>query len=330
MDPLLDLTYEYKGKKLPDEKTLDSQGSPVFPYIVPEELRKAVNLAIGLHRPLLIKGEPGCGKTRLAQAVAFDLGLHLDYYEPWYIKSTSRARDGLYTYDAIGRLRDAQLAVHGDLYPDEVKRSKNQGGYVQPGPLGRAFTKDKRCVVLIDEIDKADIDFPNDLLLELDELRYKIEETNEIVKAKHPPIVFITSNDEKDLPDAFLRRCIFFFIEFPKEDQLKEIIHQRFPASPEELVKRVIERFLMLREKMAENNAVKKVSTSELLDWFRVLRHYYDQDPDGVLQSLASGLLYPGVLIKNWEDYQTYTTLLKASPVQPSVEPAANPPVTNQ
>jgi len=197
---------EYTGEKQPEAGECDAKGHPLYPYLPDEDLREAVNLAIYLKRPLLVKGEPGCGKTRLAQAVAYELGLP---YEAWHIKSTSRARDGLYTYDTIRRLRDNQL--------DLIKREKNEVKatfaddsmhYAKWGPVGRAFRNEQRTVVLIDEIDKADIDFPNDLLLELDERRFVIDEAEEQeVLAKEAPIVFITSNDEKDLPDAFLGKA---------------------------------------------------------------------------------------------------------------------------
>jgi MoxR-like ATPase len=219
---------------------------------------------------VLIKGDPGSGKTRLARAVAYELGLP---FEAWYIKSTSRARDGLYTYDAVRRLHDAQLA---DRRKGESSAVDDPANYIELGPLGRAFGNRKQTVVLIDEIDKADIDFPNDLLLELDEQRFIIEETGKEIKAQKAPIVFITSNDEKDLPDAFLRRCLFHYIEFPSPDQLTAIVNAHFPASPAKVVEAAIDRFLQLRAQMEreKGKAGKKVSTSELLDWFSVLRRY--------------------------------------------------------
>jgi MoxR-like ATPase len=292
----------YTGEVQPQPGEIDENGQLLYPYLPEPDLVEAVNLAIQLERPLLIKGEPGCGKTRLARAVAYELGLP---YEAWNIKSTSRGKDGLYTYDAVGRLRDAQLAAAGRLSDDKIQEIDQPETYIKWGSLGRAFLNEQTTVVLIDEIDKADIDFPNDLLLELDEQRFVIEETGEKKQAKAVPIVFITSNDEKDLPDAFLRRCLFHFLEFPKRQQLIEIINAHFTASPEKLVNAIIDRFLELREEMRKDKGEsgKKVSTSELMDWFRVLRHYPE---DKVLTELPQKLLYPGVLLKSWDDYNRY------------------------
>jgi MoxR-like ATPase len=217
----------YKGKPISPGECQQDGLAPYLPS--PELINACQPRHLSGETPLLLKGEPGCGKTRLAQAVAHELGLP---YEPWYIKSTSRARDGLYTYDAVRRLHDAQLVRMGEESKSKVDNLDN---YIELGPLGRAFEKPQRTVVLIDEIDKADIDFPNDLLRELDEQKFTIEETGKEVKANYPPIVFVTSNDEKDLPDAFLRRCLFYYIEFPYS-QLTEIVKAHFPESPPDVV----------------------------------------------------------------------------------------------
>ncbi|MGL5060629.1 MAG: AAA family ATPase, partial [Microcoleus sp.] len=235
---------QYTGKVQPQLGEVDEKDRMLYPYLPDGDLIEAVNLAIQLERPLLIKGEPGCGKTKLARAVAYELKLP---YEAWNIKSTSRAKDGLYTYDTVGRLRDAQLAAAGRLSEDKIKQIDKFETYIKWGPLGRAFLNEETTVVLIDEIDKADIDFPNDLLLELDEQRFAIEETGNQIQANATPIVFITSNDEKDLPDAFLRRCLFHYVEFPNREQLIEIVKAHFLASPEALVNAIIDRFLQLR-----------------------------------------------------------------------------------
>lgn len=293
------LELQYTGKKQPQRGDRDPDtGRLLVPYLADEALVEAVNLAIFLERPLLLKGEPGCGKTQLAWAVKYELGLPL---EEWYIKSTSRARDGLYTYDAVGRLRDAQLA-NQNIDPDAVYRAKNPAAYIREGALGQAFRNSQRTIVLIDEIDKADIDFPNDLLLELEEQRFKIDETGEMVEAQAPPIVFITSNDEKDLPDAFLRRCLFHYIEFPDGDRLVQIIQAIYPDAAPELVNRAVQRFLELRQ-MMRDEAGKKVSTSELLDWFRVLQRH---PTDEALAKLDGKIPFTGVLLKNWEQHLRY------------------------
>lgn len=284
----------YAGKPISPQ---ECQKYGLSPYLPSLELIKAVNLAIFLEkRPLLLKGEPGCGKTTLAQAVAYELGLP---YETWYIKSTTRARDGLYTYDAVGRLHDAQLARMGEASNSKVEHLDN---YIKLGPLGRAFKNEQRTVVLIDEIDKADIDFPNDLLRELDEQRFTIEEKGEEVKANYPPIVIVTSNDEKDLPDAFLRRCLFYYIQFPYS-QLANIVKSHFLESSSDLVEATVKRFSELRQKMEKGKAGKKVSTSELLDWFAVLRQFPE---DEVLKQLEGEIPFPEVLLKKWEDHLRY------------------------
>jgi MoxR-like ATPase len=303
VDSVIPCIYTGEKQPSPQERELDGRE----PYIPSPELIEAVNLTIFLQkRPLLLKGEPGCGKTRLARAVADELGLP---YESWYIKSTTRAKDGFYTYDAIARLQDAQLA-----HLDEQKRSKanDPKNYIKLGQLGRAFEnsllKSQRTVILIDEIDKADIDFPNDLLQALDEGRFPIQETGEEIKAnpKQPPIIFITSNDEKDLPDAFLRRCLFHYIKFPeKPEELVNIINAHFPDSQPGVIGAAVRRFLQLRKQMEKDigKTGKKVSTSELIDWFTILRRYPE---DEALKKLKGELPFAGVLLKYWKDYRDY------------------------
>jgi MoxR-like ATPase len=303
MDEALKMqALQYTGKTQPNLGDLAKPASRLFPYLPSPELVEAVNLAIYLERPLLMKGEPGCGKTQLAIAVAHELGLPL---ETWYVKSTSRARDGLYTYDAVKRLRDAQLAASGRLTTEQIQNIDNPENYVKMQYLGRAYENSQRTVVLIDEIDKADIDFPNDLLRELDEQCFVVEETGRQVRARFSPIVLINSNDEKDLPHAFLRRCLFHYVEFPTDDQLIQIIHARFPSAPEALVQQAVSRFLELRETMRKRKGEggKKASTSELIDWFQVLQRYPEEQ---ALAQLNGKLPYPGVLLKSWEDHIHY------------------------
>lgn len=294
------LNLKYTGQT--DQKKQPQEGRYKIPYLPHPQSVEAVNLAIYLERPLLLKGEPGCGKTELAYAVADELNLHI---ETWHIKSTSQAKDGLYLYDTVGRLRDSQLAVNQTLNQQEIERLKNPYTYIQWGPLGNAFRNDKKTVVLIDEIDKADIDFPNDLLLEIERCQFLVQETGDTIEAKSKPIVFITSNDEKDLPDAFLRRCLFHYIKFPEYERLREILNIHFPQASETLVNQVTERFLELRKKMQEEKGrgEKKISTSELIDWFKVLRRHSD---DEILKKIDGKLPYPEVLLKSWEDHIQY------------------------
>lgn len=225
-------------------------------YITTSALQQAVNAAIVLEKPLLIKGEPGTGKTLLAEELAKSLDTELIQ---WHIKSTTKAQQGLYEYDAVSRLRDSQL---GDPRVNDVSN------YIIKGKLWQAFTATKRPVLLIDEIDKADIEFPNDLLLELDKMEFHVYETNEQIKAKVRPIVIITSNNEKELPDAFLRRCFFHYIDFPSKEEMQQIVDVHFPHIKSSLVQRALESFFQLRD---TPNLKKKPSTSELLDWLKLL-----------------------------------------------------------
>jgi MoxR-like ATPase len=292
---------EYTGKLQPQVNEVDFKGQKLYPYLPEPDMVEAVNLAIFLERPLLLKGEPGCGKTQLARAVAYELKLP---FEAWYVKSTSKARDSLYTYDTIGRLRDAQLTAYGGVLNPNIPQINNPAAYIRWGPLGRAFQNNQRTVVLIDEIDKADIDFPNDLLLEIEEKRFIIEEIGQEIKAQFPPIIFITSNDERDLPNAFLRRCLFHYIDFPNNERLIQIINGHFPDSEENLVKNAVQKFQELREELQnESEFNKQVSTSELIDWFRVLRRYPN---DEVLAQLNNKVPYLGVLLKNWDSHIRY------------------------
>lgn len=264
-------------------------------YVATEDLKVAVNAAATLRRPLLIKGEPGTGKTVLAQEVAqaFDMELI-----EWHIKSTTKAQQGLYEYDAVSRLRDSQL---GD---EKVKDIKN---YIKRGKLWDAFESDKTPVLLIDEIDKADIEFPNDLLLELDRMEFHVYETGETVKAKNRPVIIITSNNEKELPDAFLRRCFFHFIKFPDADTMREIIAVHYPNIQHELVKEAMSIFFDIRE---VPGLKKKPSTSELLDWLKLLMS--EELPLDVLQTKDPSKLIPplhGALLKNEQDVHLFERL---------------------
>jgi MoxR-like ATPase len=257
-------------------------------YIATADLQMAVNAAVTLERPLLIKGEPGTGKTMLAEEVALGLGKKLIQ---WHIKSTTKAQQGLYEYDAVSRLRDSQL---GDGKVHDI------ANYIKKGKLWEAFTADEQVVLLIDEVDKADIEFPNDLLVELDRMEFFVYETGETVKAKQRPIIIITSNNEKELPDAFLRRCFFHFISFPDRDTMREIVDVHYPNITQDLVQEAMEMFFDLR---AIPGLKKKPSTSELIDWLKLLMA--DDIPDEILkdrdQTKAIPPLY-GALLKNEQD----------------------------
>ena len=259
-------------------------------YVATDDLRMAVDASVALQRPLLIKGEPGTGKTMLAEEVAAGLGKELIQ---WHIKSTTKAQQGLYEYDAVSRLRDSQL---GDGKVEDI------GQYIKRGKLWEAFTADEQVVLLIDEVDKADIEFPNDLLVELDRMEFFVYETGETIKATHRPIIIITSNNEKELPDAFLRRCFFHFINFPDKETMKEIIAVHYPKVKKSLVQEALEVFFELRE---IPGLKKKPSTSELIDWLKLLMA--DEIPDEILknrdQTKAIPPLY-GALLKNEQDVQ--------------------------
>jgi MoxR-like ATPase len=265
-------------------------------YVSTEDLTLAVNAAIALERPLLIKGEPGTGKTMLAVEVAGALGLPL---LEWHIKSTTKAQQGLYEYDAVSRLRDSQL---GDPRVQEIRN------YIVKGTLWQAFTAEKPVVLLIDEVDKADIEFPNDLLRELDRMEFYVYETRELVKAKHRPLVFITSNNEKELPDAFLRRCFFHYIRFPDKETMERIVDVHFPGLKKSLLREALEVFFEVRE---VPGLKKKPSTSELLDWLKLL--LAEDIPVEALRSKDRKTIIPplhGALLKNEQDVHLFERLI--------------------
>jgi MoxR-like ATPase len=255
-------------------------------YVTSEELRKAVNVSIALGKPLLIRGEPGTGKTRLAHSIAKGLNNKLIV---WNVKSTTKAQDGLYVYDTVQRLNDSRF---GDKNVSNIKQ------YIKLGKLGQAFAAPEQVVLLIDEIDKADIEFPNDLLNEIDEMSFYIPETNETITALHRPITIITSNAEKELPDAFLRRCIFHFIEFPTPELMEQIVEVHFPNLKNNLLKEAMKSFYALRE---IDDFRKKPSTSELVDWIRVL--LASGTP---ADAVAKEMPYAGALLKKEVDYDYF------------------------
>ena len=264
-------------------------------YIATEDLRVAVNAAVALERPLLVKGEPGTGKTILAHEIAKALGKDLI---AWHIKSTTKAQQGLYEYDAVTRLRDGQL---GDAKVNDIRK------YIVQGKLWQAFAADVAPVLLIDEIDKADIEFPNDLLLELDRMEFYVYETRETVKAKHRPVVIITSNNEKELPDAFLRRCFFHYICFPDRDTMTKIVDVHYPGLQKALLREALTVFYDVRE---VPGLKKKPSTSELLDWIKLLM-VEDVSPETLRQRDPAKLIPPlhGALLKNEQDVHLFERL---------------------
>ncbi len=264
-------------------------------YIASRDLEVAVNAAVALQRPLLVKGEPGTGKTVLAHEIANSLGHPLI---EWHVKSTTKAQQGLYEYDAVSRLRDGQL---GD------ERVKDISNYIVRGKLWEAFESEKQTVVLIDEVDKADIEFPNDLLLELDRMQFFVYETRQTIKAKHRPIVLITSNNEKELPDAFLRRCFFHYIRFPDRETMEQIVQAHYPDIKQELAREALTVFFKIRE---VPGLKKKPATSELLDWLKLLM-IEDLSPE-VLRSKEQHVVIPplhGALLKNEQDVHLFERL---------------------
>jgi MoxR-like ATPase len=265
-------------------------------YIATDDLKLAVNAAVTLQRPLLIKGEPGTGKTMLAEEVAASLGMPL---LQWHIKSTTKAQQGLYEYDAVSRLRDSQL---GD------ERVKDIHNYIIKGVLWQGFDADEQVVLLIDEIDKADIEFPNDLLRELDRMEFFVYETRELVKAKHRPVVIITSNNEKELPDAFLRRCFFHYIKFPEKETMQKIVDVHHPGIKKDLVAEAMNSFFQMRELPGLK---KKPSTSELIDWLKLLMA--EDIPAEALKSKDGKAAIPplhGALLKNEQDVHLFERLI--------------------
>jgi MoxR-like ATPase len=265
-------------------------------YVATQDLKLAVNAALTLERPLLIKGEPGTGKTMLAEEVARALGRPL---MQWHIKSTTKAQQGLYEYDAVSRLRDSQL---GDA------RVKDIENYIVQGVLWQAFDADQQVVLLIDEVDKADIEFPNDLLRELDRMEFYVYETRQLVRAKHRPLVIITSNNEKELPDAFLRRCFFHYIRFPDKETMEKIVDVHYPSLKKDLLAAALQSFFQLRD---VPGLKKKPSTSELLDWLKLL--LAEDIPAEALHSKDSKAVIPplhGALLKNEQDVHLFERLV--------------------
>jgi len=274
----------------------DSHFTGTNTYIATDDLKMAVNAAVTLERPILIKGEPGTGKTQLATEIAQSLGKPL---LEWHIKSTTKAQQGLYEYDAVARLRDSQL---GD------ERVHDISNYILRGKLWEAFESDEQCVLLIDEIDKADIEFPNDLLLELDRMEFFVYETKKVVRAKNRPIIVITSNNEKELPDAFLRRCFFHYIRFPDRETMEQIVDVHFPKLKKNLLSEALNSFYKVRD---VPGLKKKPSTSELLDWIKLL--LAEDIPPEALRSENSRKAIPplyGALLKNEQDVHLFERLV--------------------
>ena len=263
-------------------------------YVATDDLKVAVNAAVTLERPLLVKGEPGTGKTELAREVAQALGMEII---EWHIKSTTRAQQGLYEYDAVSRLRDSQLGE---------EKVHDVANYIKPGKLWEAFAADEKVVLLIDEIDKADIEFPNDLLQELDRMEFFVYETGETVRARHRPVVIITSNNEKELPDAFLRRCFFHYIRFPDAETMAQIVEMHHPGIKQDLLSEALSQFYEIRE---TKGLKKKPSTSEVLDWLKLLLAE-DLDPEDLKRD-ATGALpkLHGALLKNEQDVHLFERL---------------------
>ncbi|NSY37051.1 MoxR family ATPase [Leisingera sp. ANG59] len=263
-------------------------------YVATDDLKVAVNAAVTLERPLLVKGEPGTGKTELAKQVASALGLRMI---EWNVKSTTRAQQGLYEYDAVSRLRDSQL---GEERVHDVKN------YIRKGKLWEAFEADEKVVLLIDEIDKADIEFPNDLLQELDKMEFHVYETGETIKAKHRPVMIITSNNEKELPDAFLRRCFFHYIRFPDTETMKKIVEVHHPGIKEALLTAALTQFYEIRD---TQGLKKKPSTSEVIDWLKLLLAE-DLSPEDLARDGANALpKLHGALLKNEQDVHLFERL---------------------
>ena len=328
-------TPEYEGeadKYQPSiEGTKDPSGREYFPYIPDPKLVKAVNLAIKLNRPLLLEGEPGCGKTRLADAIAYEFTQKYNQGEVWWnyytwnVKSVGQAREGLYTFDAVARLRDAQLIgadpqrlqeILGDDYQQLQERLNDKRKYISLGKLGQALAQQdvERPIVLIDEIDKADSDFPNDLLVELDRLSFEILETGEQypkqdAKIKPNPIVIITSNQERPLPEPFLRRCLYYYLDFPGDEQLQVIIERRFGAKikqRQKLIEKTIEHIQQIRSLLVKQPGSKLPGTSELLDFLNILKDETAKQGIEELKSLADSPHLLGIILKTQADQKLY------------------------